>query len=55
MDPKPYSVRYRDDQSNYHQIHTLANDSYDARIIAMEKIQYLSEHPHAIDNISLEV
>ena len=55
MGQKSYSVRYRDDQSNHHKIHAFANDSYDARLIAMAKIQYLNDHPHAIDNISLDL
>tara|TARA_Y100001968_G_scaffold25323_1_gene19800 strand:- start:82 stop:249 length:168 start_codon:yes stop_codon:yes gene_type:complete len=53
MDLKSYSVRYKDGQSNHQQLQTLANDSYDARLIAIKKIQYLSEHPHAIDHIYL--
>ena len=55
MEQKSYSIRYRDDQSKYHQLHTLASDSYQAKTIAMEKVQYLNEHPHAIDNISLDI
>ena len=53
MEQKSYAVRYRDDQSIHHKIDTYANDSYQARIIAMKNNKYLSDHPHAIDNISL--
>ena len=53
MEQKSYAVRYRDDQSIHHKIDTFASDSYQAKIIAMQKNKYLSDHPHAIDNISL--
>tara|TARA_Y100001968_G_scaffold256362_1_gene242690 strand:+ start:205 stop:369 length:165 start_codon:yes stop_codon:yes gene_type:complete len=53
MEQKSYAVRYRDDQSIYHKIDTFASDSYQAKILAMQKNKYLSDHPHAIDNISL--
>ena len=55
MKEKSYEVRYRDDQSKHHRIHTFASDSYQAKRIAMEKVQYLNDHPHAIDNISLVI
>ncbi len=53
MEQKSYAVRYRDDQSIYHKVDTYANDSYQARSIAIRNNKYLSEHPNAIDNISL--
>ena len=53
MEQKSYAIRYRDEQSNYHKIQTYANDSFQAKLIAMNQIQYLHDHPHAIDNISL--
>ena len=53
MPLKTYTVRYRDDQSEHHEISADAQDSYDAKKLAMEKIDYLNEHPNAIDFISL--
>ena len=50
---KTYTVRYRDDQSQHQEICTSAEDSYKAKKVAMEKIEYLHEHPNAIDYIDI--
>tara|TARA_B100000700_G_scaffold166169_1_gene183717 strand:+ start:337 stop:507 length:171 start_codon:yes stop_codon:yes gene_type:complete len=55
MERKSYSVRYRDYESKHHEFRTFANDSFDAKQIAMENIKYLNDHPHAIDNISIKI
>ena len=52
---KAYTVFYSDGQSSKHEFCTYAKDSYDARIVAMEMVGYLNEHPNAIDFIRLEV
>ena len=53
MENKAYTVRYRDDQSNHHELCTFAKDSFEAKTFAMEKVKYLSQHPNAIDYICL--
>ena len=53
MNRKSYRVSYRDDQSVRHEVSTYAKDSFDAKLLAMKSVEYLSEHPNAIDNISL--
>ncbi len=50
---KTYTVRYRDNESNHHEISTSAEDSYEAKKLAMETIEYLHEHPNAIDCIDI--
>ena len=54
MNCKSYKVQYKDDMSERHSVLAQAKDSYDARLIAMKKVKYLDEHPHAIDRISLD-
>ena len=51
MTNRTYTVRYRDSQSNPHEITTNAKDSYDAKKKAMSCSDFLSSHPNLIDSI----
>ena len=50
---KTYTVSYKDEMSVRRELSTYARDSYEARILAIEKIKYLTDHPNAIDYICL--
>ena len=53
MTHKNYIVRYRDQNSIYQELTAFAKDSYEARLVAIDKIKYLTDHPHSICNISI--
>lgn len=53
MKGKQYNVSYRDIQSGRHNLQTFAKDSFEARIMAMQMVSYLGDHPGAIDSIAL--
>ena len=37
-----------------HEFCTYASDSYEARLLAMELVNYVHEHPHSVDYIRCE-
>ena len=51
---KRYTVRYRDANSNSRECCYYASDAYEARVLAMESVRYIHDHPHAIDPIRCE-
>ena len=51
---KRYTVRYRDADSTMLERCYYANDAYEARVLAMESVRYIHDHPHAIDLIRCE-
>ncbi len=53
-DYKRFTVRYRDASSDYQEECFYAADAFEARVLAMEKIRYIHDHPHAIDLIRCE-
>ena len=46
-----YTISYRDGQRNRCEFCAYANDSFEARQVAMETIKFIHEHPNAIDHI----
>ncbi len=54
MPRRAYTVHYHDHQHIEHEVCAFADDSYDARLVAIEMDKYLKDHPHAIDKISLK-
>ena len=54
IDSKRYTVRYRDFSSHLQEECFYASDAFEARVLAMEAIRYLHDHPHAIDLIRCE-
>ena len=53
-DQKLFTVRYRDASSDRHEQSFYAGDAFEARVLAMEEIRYIHDHPHAIDLIRCE-
>ena len=53
-DHKRYTVRYRDASSQRIEACYYAGDAFEARVLAMEAVPYIKEHPHAIDLIRCE-
>ena len=51
---KRYTVRYRDANSNTLESCYYASDAHEARVLAMESVRYIHDHPHAIDLIRCE-
>tara|TARA_B100001939_G_C16550800_1_gene450211 strand:+ start:385 stop:582 length:198 start_codon:yes stop_codon:yes gene_type:complete len=51
---KRYTVRYRDADSSLRESCYYARDAYEARVLAMESVRHLHDHPHAIDLIRCE-
>ena len=51
---KRYTVRYRDADSITKESRYYANDAFEARVLAMEMVRYIHDHPHAIDLIRCE-
>jgi len=51
---KRYTVRYRDANSNRIEGCYYADDAFEARVLAMEMIKYVRDHPNAIDLIRCE-
>lgn len=51
---KRYTVRYRDANSTSLERCYYASDAYEARVLAMESVRYIHDHPHAIDLIRCE-
>ena len=51
---KRYTVRYRDANSTCLERCYYASDAYEARVLAMESVRYIHDHPHAIDLIRCE-
>ena len=53
-DHKRFTVRYRDASSDHQEECFYAGDAFEARVLAMEEIRYIHDHPHAIDLIRCE-
>ena len=53
-DQKRYTVRYRDGSSQRIESCYYADDAFEARVLAMEAVPYIRDHPHAIDLIRCE-
>ena len=53
-DHKRYTVRYRDASSRPIESCYYAGDAFEARVLAMESVPYIRNHPHAIDLIRCE-
>ena len=53
-DQKRYTVRYRDASSQRIETCYYADDAFEARVLAMEAVPYIKDHPHAIDLIRCE-
>ena len=53
-DHKRYTVRYLDGSSQRIESCYYAGDAFEARVLAMEAVPYIKEHPHAIDLIRCE-
>ena len=53
-DHKRFTIRYRDASSGLHEECIYAGDAFEARVLAMEEIRYIHDHPHAIDLIRCE-
>ena len=51
---KRFTVRYRDVSSDHQEECFYAGDAFEARVLAMEEIRYIHDHPHAIDLIRCE-
>lgn len=51
---KRYTVRYRDGRSQRIESCYYAGDAFEARVLAMEAVPYIRNHPHAIDLIRCE-
>lgn len=51
---KRYTVRYRDADSTKRESCYYAHDAFEARVLAMESVRYIHDHPHAIDLIRCE-
>ena len=51
---KRFTVRYRDASSDHQEECFYAGDAFEARVLAMEEIRYIHDHPHAIDLIRCE-
>ena len=46
---KRFTVRYRDASRDLQEECFYAGDAFEARVLAMEGIRYIHDHPHAID------
>ena len=46
-----YTISYHDGERNRCEFCAYANDSYEARQVAIETIKFVNEHPNAIDHI----
>ena len=46
-----YTISYLDGARNRCEFCAYANDSYEARQVAMETIKFVHEHPNSIDHI----
>ena len=53
-DQKRFTVRYRDATRDHQEECFYAGDAFEARVLAMEEIRYIHDHPHAIDLIRCE-
>ena len=53
-DHKRYTVRYRGASSRQIESCYYAGDAFEARVLAMEAVPYIKDHPHAIDLIRCE-
>ncbi len=53
-DYRRFTVRYRDASSDLQEECYYAADVFEARVLAMEGIRYIHDHPHAIDLIRCE-
>ena len=53
-DQKRYTVRYRDGSSRRLEACFYASDAFEARVLAMEAVPFIRDHPHAIDLIRCE-
>ena len=53
-DQKRYTVRYLDGSSQRIESCYYAGDAFEARVLAMESVPYIRNHPHAIDLIRCE-
>ena len=53
-DHKRYTVRYRDANSQQIESCYYAGDAFEARVLAMEAVPYIRNHPHSIDLIRCE-
>ena len=53
-DHKRYTVRYRDASSQRIEACYYAGDAFEARVLAMEAVPYIRDHPPAIDLIRCE-
>jgi hypothetical protein len=53
-DHKRFTVRYRDARSEHQEECFYADDAFEARVLAMEEIRYVHDHPHSIDLIRCE-
>ena len=51
---KRFTVRYSDATSDHQEECFYAGDAFEARVLAMEEIRYIHDHPHAIDLIRCE-
>ena len=51
---KRYTVRYRDASSQQREGCIYAGDAFEARVLAMEAIPFIRNHPNAIDLIRCE-
>ena len=51
MSRQGYTISYRDGQRNRCEFCAYANDSFEARQVAMETVKFIHEHPNAIDHI----
>ncbi len=49
-----YTVGYLDEVRQHQEICVTAEDSFDARNIAMNDVPYIHDHPHSIDCILSE-
>ena len=47
-------MRYRDASSQRIEACYYAGDAFEARVLAMEAVPYIRDHPHAIDLIRCE-
>ncbi|QNI54285.1 hypothetical protein SynBIOSE41_01774 [Synechococcus sp. BIOS-E4-1] len=53
-DQKRYTVSYRDASSQRIESCYYASDAFEARVLAMEAVPYIRNHPHSIDLIRCE-
>ena len=53
-DLKRYTVRYRESSWKKIESSFYAGDAFEARILAMEAVPFIRDHPHCIELISCE-